>query len=101
MKQFEKDLNTLIALTKGGKKPVYQKTTGLSDEALFTLEKKGLVCLQHVGEAGTIITLPHAAMIYKSEKKEAQKKSVRDYILTNWIAFVALIISLVALIRTF
>ena len=97
MKTYEKQLEKLIALSDGGKDLVRQGLTGMDEKSLRFLAAKGVISLVPAGNNTFQIRVEHAGLTYFDNRSIR----IRRFLWDNAIAFFALIIALISLIRTF
>lgn len=97
MRPYEKDLQKLLELSDRGRKPVHEKTAGMNRERMYVLSEQDLISLTKAGDNKLFITLTPAGIAYFDIRKEKKRAKIIDYCLKNWIAFLAMLISLAAL----
>ena len=96
MKQYERELKKLIELSKGGCKPVHQRTSGLSEDQLRFLSAKGLISLKPAGDNEFFILLTPAGLTHFSNKSEKREDFIKEHIVSFLSGFVSGVLVTVA-----
>ena len=89
MKQYEKNLKYLIALSKAGSKMIHQNQAELTEDDLRFLSAKGLISLKPAGDNEFWIVLEPAGITYFSDQKSARENFIKDKLITFVSGFVS------------
>lgn len=96
-RRHEKSLKKLIELTDSGENLIHQTDTDITEKELQFLAAKEFISLLPAGDNEFYVRLDAFGLTYFEDKESR----IIDYLLDNWIAFIALIVAIISLIRTF
>lgn len=100
MKDYEKDLKKLLDLTDHGQKPIHEDASEMDRQRLVRLKNKGLIRLPAAGDNKVIVIIEDAGESYFEDRSERIRDFFLHYALNNLIAFGALVVAIISLLRT-
>ncbi len=101
MKKFERDLKIIHKYDAEGHAGVFQGIDGLSESDLKFLSAKGFVKLSPAGDNELFAELTAKGRTYFLDQEEQKKSARKNWFAVNLIDILALLVSAIALIRTF
>lgn len=87
MKQFEKDLKKVIAVTDNGCEPVFSSALNIPESRLRILKSKKLIRMQPAGDNYFMITVLDVGLTYFDNKCESQLQFIKENLAALGVTF--------------